>query len=64
MKMTEFCKMVENTVGKGEIACYKQLLFLSVFSKDLYSRHVKQRLVWERVNQIVPGFNNPGKEAF
>ena len=28
----EFSKWVENTVGKGEIACYKQfLLFHSVF---------------------------------
>ena len=33
---------IENTVGEGEIACYKQfLLFPTEFSKDLYCRHVK-----------------------
>ena len=30
-----------NTVGEGEIACYKQFLLFPVFSKDLYCRHVK-----------------------
>ena len=36
--------MVENTVGKREIALYEQLLFFStVFSKDLYCRHEKTR---------------------
>ena len=40
--MAEFSLRVENTVGKGEIACYKQfLLFPTVFSKDLYCRQVK-----------------------
>ena len=35
-------RRVENTVGNGEIAPYEQfLLFHSVFSKDLYCRHVK-----------------------
>ena len=28
-------KWVENTVEKGEIACYKQFLLFTVFSKDL-----------------------------
>ena len=37
-------KRVENTVEKGEIANYEQfLLFPTVFSKDLYCRHVKTR---------------------
>ena len=37
-------KWVENTVGKGEIAHYEQFSpFPSVFSKDLYCRHVKTR---------------------
>ena len=37
-------KRVENTVGKGEIARYEQIsLFPTVFSKDLYCRHVKTR---------------------
>ena len=34
---------VGNTVGKGEIAHYKQFLLFPVFSKDLYCRHVKTR---------------------
>ena len=32
----QFSNCVENTVGKGEIACYE-------FLKDLYCRHVKTR---------------------
>ena len=37
-------KRVENTVGKGEIAHYEQFSpFPTVFSKDLYCRHVKTR---------------------
>ena len=32
--MAEFSKLVENTVGKGEIACYEQfLLFPLCFQK-------------------------------
>ena len=38
----KFSKQVENTMQKGEIACNE-------FSKDLYCRHIKNRLVWERV---------------
>ena len=40
-------KAVENTMGKGEIARYEQFLLFpqcfqkTVFSKDLYCRHVK-----------------------
>ena len=38
----KFFKLVENTMGKGEIACYEQfLLFPTVFSKGLFSRGVK-----------------------
>ena len=37
-------KRVENTVGKGDIAHYEQfLLFFTVFSKDLYCRHVRTK---------------------
>ena len=37
-------KSFGNTVGKGEIALYEQfLIFPTVFSKDLYSRHIKTR---------------------
>ena len=39
----KFSKWVENTVGKGEIARYKQFLVFPVFSKDLYCKHVKTR---------------------
>ena len=39
----KFSKLLENTVGKGEIARYEQLLLFPVFSKDLYCRHVKTR---------------------
>ena len=44
-----FSSQVENTVGKGEIARYEQfLLFPRCFQKDLYCKHVKPGLVWER----------------
>ena len=37
-------KWVENTVGKGEIAHYEQFLFFpTVFSTDLYCKHMKTR---------------------
>ena len=39
----KFCKQVENTVGKEEIARYEQFILSPVFSKDLYCRHVKTR---------------------
>ena len=40
----KFSKLVENTVGKGEIAHYELISpFPVVFSKDLYYRHVKIR---------------------
>ena len=39
----KFSKRIENTEVKGEIACYEQFLLFSVFSKDLYCRHVKTR---------------------
>ena len=40
----KFSEPVENTVGKGEIACYKQFLLLpQFFLKDLYCRHIKTR---------------------
>ena len=39
----KFFKWVENTVGKGEIALNEQSPFPTVFSKDLYCRHVKTR---------------------
>ena len=39
-----FSKRIENTVGKGEIACNEQFLrFPPCFQKDKYCRHVKTR---------------------
>ena len=35
-------KRVENTVGKGEIARYKQFLLFPVFSKGLFPRGAKR----------------------
>ena len=48
---SKFSKWVENTVGKGEIAESRTISpFPTVFSKDLYCRHVKKPgLVWQRV---------------
>ena len=40
----KFLQWVENTVGKGEIACFEQfLVFPQCFLKDLPFRHVKTR---------------------
>ena len=44
-------KREENTLGKGEIASYKQFPFSTVLLKDLYCRHVKPGLVWEKVKK-------------
>ena len=47
-------KWVENTVGKGEIACYEQfLLFPQCFQKACTADTQKQGLVWERIKLIV-----------
>ena len=43
-------KWLENTVGKGEIACYEQfLLFPQCFQKTCTAGTKKQGLVLERV---------------
>ena len=43
-------KQVENTVGKGEIACYEQfLLFPQCFQKACFPGASKVVIVWERV---------------
>ena len=46
----KFSKPLENTVGKGEIACHEQYLLFPAFSKDLYCKHVKTKAFWERVH--------------
>ena len=41
---------VENTVGKGEIACYEQfLLFPQCFQEACFPKGVKSVIVWEWV---------------
>ena len=43
----KFIKLVENTVGKGEISCYKQfLLFPHCFQKTCTAGTRKSGLVW------------------
>ena len=45
-------KPVENTVGKGEIACYEQFLpFPSCFQKACFPGVSKGVIVWEWVTQ-------------
>ena len=45
MKMTEFSKKVEKTVGKGEICTLQAISpFPIVFSKDLFCRQEKKGL--------------------
>ena len=52
MKMAELSKWVENTVGKGEIAHYKQFLhFPQCFQKACFPGASKGVIVWEWVNQ-------------
>ena len=46
-------KRVENTVGKGEIACYKQfLLFPQCFQKACFPGASKDVTLWEWVNPL------------
>ena len=49
----KFFKPVENTVGKGEIACYEQfLLFPQCFQKACFQGASKGVIVWEWVNPL------------
>ena len=46
-------KPIENTVGKGEIACYEQfLLFPQCFQKACFPGASKGVIVWEWVNSL------------
>ena len=46
----KFSKPVENTVGKGEIACYEQfLLFPQCFQKACFLQASEGVIVWEWV---------------
>ena len=50
----DFSKGVENIVGKGEIACYKQFLFFlhSVFKSLLQLTHKKKGLCGKGLNKM------------
>ena len=58
----KFTKTVENIVGNGQISP-----FPIAFSKYLFGRHVKKRLVWERLKHLfakallIPSFNSTGQ---
>ena len=43
MKMAKISPKEKKTLGKGEIAHYKQFLLFPLFSKDLHRIHVKTR---------------------
>ena len=54
----KFSTRVENTKGKGEIACYEQFLlfpqcFLNTCATDIY----KQGLVWERFKDEIINYS-------
>ena len=52
----KFSKQVENTVGKGEIARYKQfVLFPQCFQKACFPGASKGVIVWEWVNLVQVG---------
>ena len=52
-KGTKLSKQVENTMGKGEIASYKQfLLFPQCFQKACFPGASKGVIVWEWVNKL------------
>ena len=50
----KLAKRVENTVGKGEIACYEQfLLFPQFFQKACFPGVSKGAIVWEWVKGLL-----------
>ena len=48
----KFSKLVENTVGKGEIARYEQFLLFPHFQKACFPGASKGVIVWEWVNPL------------
>ena len=61
----KFSKRVENTVGKGEIARYKQfLLFPQCFQKACFLEVSKGVIVWEWVKPLhkIPAYKDPARE--
>ena len=61
-----FSKQVENTVGKGKIACYEQfLLFPQCFQKACFPGASEGVIVWEWVNPFPsPRFYMSAKQIF
>ena len=54
MKMVQRSQNGLKHYGKKENCSLRAISpFPSVFSKDLYCRHVKQGLVWKRVNHLL-----------
>ena len=48
----KYSKLVENNMGKGEIACHEQfLLFTQRFQKPCTADTYKPGFVWERVKR-------------
>ena len=63
----KFTKRVENTVGKGEIAQYEQLLlFPQCFQKLVQQTHKTQGLFGKGLTlyHTIPTFKDPEKDGF
>ena len=59
----KFSKLVENTVGKGEIARYEQfLLFPQCFQKVCFPGASKGVIVWEWVKYSANDTNDEGSK--
>ena len=61
----KFSKQIENTVGKREIACYKQFSFShSVFKRLVSQGRQKVSLCGNGLNQTIGSLNKIQKEGF
>ena len=61
----KFIRLVENTVGKGEIARYEQfLLFLQCFQKACFPGASKGVIVWEWGKQYSTQYSFQGTGCF
>ena len=59
MNGSKISKLVENTVGKGEVACYEQFpLSHTMFSKDFYYRLIKIRACLEKAFKYYHNYKN------
>ena len=65
--LRRFSKRVENTVGKGEIACHEQFLLIpQCFQKTLLQTRKNQGLFGKGLthSHTMTPFDAPGKQAF